>query len=72
MTDRSDAVVITYRVPRGPDVCDRRHRVRYEPRADGRWERITELWLGDGFDVRDRTVVSHLAVDAREVAADGR
>lgn len=42
MTDRSDGFAVVY------DDADGRppRRLRFEPRDDGRWDRIEEIWSG--------------------------
>lgn len=65
--DRRDALVVRFDVPRGPDVCDRRLRLRFEPRSDGHWDKFTEQYLGDGWRSVGHEVVARVAVtEARE------
>jgi len=59
VTDRSDAVVVTYRADGGA------RRLRFEPRSDGRHDLVEEtLTNGGTWRVVGERVVDSVAVDA--------
>ena len=63
MTDRRDAVTLTYRPTGRPP-----ERVTFEPRSDGRWDRVEETWVGEPcgrWRQRGHEIVDQLAVNGQ-------
>jgi hypothetical protein len=50
--DVTDAHGFVYKPVRGP-----KRRVRFEPRSDGRWERLSEEWTGCRWRTTGREIV---------------
>lgn len=57
MTDRSDAIVLRYTPSDGPP-C----RVTFEPRPDGRYERVERIYLEGRWHVTGTELVEHVAI----------
>lgn len=56
--DRSDAIIVRRDPLRGPPERD-----RYEPRSDGRWVRVDEVWTGCTWRPRGRELVANVSVE---------
>lgn len=64
MTDHSDAIIVRWEPARGPP-----RRLRFEPRSDGRYRRVTEEWNGCAWRATGQEIVTDVAVDIPEVLA---
>jgi len=58
MTDRADAIIVRRDPVRGPPERD-----RYEPRSDGRWRRVDEVWTGCAWRPRGSAIIEAVAVE---------
>jgi len=56
--DRSDATIVRFKPVAGPP-----QRVRFEPRSDGSWDRIEEVWTGCVWRPLGREAVTRLTID---------
>jgi hypothetical protein len=56
--DRSDAIIVRRDPATGPPERD-----RYEPREDGRWTRIDEVWSGCAWHGRGTEVVKSIGFE---------
>ena len=57
MTDRSDAIVLSLTPTHDAD-----RKIVFEPRSDGRFERVEKIWRGDRWHTTGTELIEHVTI----------